>query len=445
MMLSKRLELGATFRLAVPVIIGQLGHVSMGIVDSVMVGRLGTVPLAAAALANSLVFLILVFGLGVSMGITPLVAMADGAGDYKKGGRVLQQGLRVCIAVGFLLMLVTAWLALLLPYMKQQPGVEALAGDYLQVVGISILPIMFFQAYRQFSEGVSLMWPPMAMILGANVLNVFFNWLFIFGHWGIPPMGLMGAGLSTLLNRLFIAFGLMAYVHWAHSYRKYMPRRFWGAEDWNCIRSILTLGLPSGSQFFFETAAFSGGAVMIGWLGAGALAAHQIALSAAAVSYMFAIGVSAAASVRVGKEMGRGDMAAVRRAGFSGFVLAAGIMASFGVLFVVVRHIIPTFYIDDRSVIELASSLMIIGALFQVSDGIQVTGLGVLRGMSDVKSPTIITFIAYWVIGLPSGYIMAFPLGLGVHGMWLGFVVGLTTSAGLLTRRFLRRSRVSVN
>lgn len=444
-MMTKRLELGSTFRLAVPVIIGQLGHVSMGIVDNVMVGRLGTVPLAAGALANSLAFLVLVFGLGVSMGVTPLVAMADGAGDYKKAGRVLQQGLRVCIAVGFLLMLVTVWLALLIPYMKQEFEVAELAVDYLQVVGLSILPIMFFQAYRQFSEGLSQMWPPMVMVLVANVLNVLFNWVFIFGHWGFPALGLMGAGLSTFMNRVIMALAMMAYVRWAHSYRKYISRRFFGAQDWTCIRRILKLGLPSGSQFFFETAAFSGAAVMIGWLGAGPLAAHQIALSAAAVSYMFAVGISAAASVRVGKEMGRNDMAAVRRAGFSGFALAAGIMASFGVVFVLVRHVFPTYYIDDPAVIQLASSLMIIGALFQVSDGTQVTALGALRGMSDVKSPTVITFVAYWVIGLPSGYIMAFPLGWGVHGMWLGFVIGLTTSAGLLARRFRRLSRVSVD
>ncbi len=426
-----------------PVIIGQLGHILMGIVDSVMVGRLGTVPLAAAALANSLVFLILVFGLGVSMGITPLVAMADGAGDFKKGGRVLQQGVRVCVVTGLVLVLATVGLSFLIPQLKQQPGVEALAMEYLQVLGVSILPIMWFQSYRQFSEGVSQMWAPMVVTLLANVLNAIGNWVFIFGHWGVPAMGLLGAGFSTLLNRIFMAVAMMMYVQSSHRYRKYLGSRLLGAVDMKCIRSILKLGLPSGFQFFFETGAFSGAAVMIGWLGAGSLAAHHIALSAAAVSYMFAIGISAAASVRVGKEMGRGDMPAVRRAGFSGFVLAAGIMASFGMVFVLVRHVFPTFYIDERSVVELASSLMIIGALFQVSDGIQATGLGVLRGMSDVKSPTIITFVAYWVIGLPSGYIMAFPLGWGVHGMWLGFVVGLTTSAGLLARRFYRRSRAS--
>jgi multidrug resistance protein, MATE family len=282
--------------------------------------------------------------------------------------------------------------------------------------------------------------------LGANLFNVFFNWVFIHGHLGFPAMGLTGAGLSTLLTRVVMTVVLIIYVHRAHVYRNYRvpifskPMGF----DWKMIRNLIRIGVGTGLQYFFEVGAFSGAAVMIGWMGAEYLAAHQIALSAASFSFMFAIGISSAASIRVGKAKGERNPVEMRRAGFSAFIMAVLIMFAFGVVFVLFRFTIPRFFISDTVVIQMAGSLLIIAALFQVSDGLQSTGLGVLRGMGDVRVPTMATFASYWIIGLPGGYVLGFVLGLKVWGVWIGLLLGLTSSAIILTTRFHLKTKANI-
>ncbi len=434
-------DIRVTFRLAYPVMIGQLGHMMMGVVDSIMVGRLGPTPLAAAALANSLFFLILVIGLGITYAITPLVAMAVGRQRPGECGTVLRQGLLVCLVTAGVLALVILGISRLLPWLNQPAGVTAAVPPYLRILGLSIVPVMVFQVYRQFSEGVSQMIPPMIITIAANVVNAFFNWILIFGHFGLPAMGLVGSGWSTLISRCCMAVALVVFVLKARRYRVYHPDFHYRTVDWSIIRRLLKLGLGSGFQNFFEVGAFAGAAVMIGWLGTDALAAHQIALNLAALTFMCAVGVSAASSIRVGNAMGMKDRQAVRRAGFAALVSAGGMMMIFGVLFVLLRHVLPTLYIDNPRVIEIAASLLIVAALFQMSDGIQVAGLGILRGMEDAKIPTLITFAAYWVIGLPGGYLLGFRLGWGVQGVWVGLMLSLTASAIMLSWRFARNVR----
>lgn len=438
-----RSEIRTTLKLAVPVIAGQLGQVMMGIVDSLMVGRLGAAPLAAASLSNSIFFLVLVVGIGVSQALTPLVAQSVGAKQPGNCGILLRQGLLVCFAAGLILAAITFGAAGLIPLLNQPEPVVPLAMVYLRIMGISIIPIMIFQAYRQYSEGLSIMWPAMILTLGANALNVVLNWIFIYGHLGFPAMGLKGAGFSTLGTRVVMAIILMAYVWKSRKYKTfYLPVFVFPFKlHWQKISAIIRIGVATGFQYFFEVGAFTGAAVLIGWMGASSLAAHQIALSAAAFSFMFAVGVSAAAAVRVGKAQGENNREGIRKAGFSALILSVLIMTVFAGLFVIFRFIIPRFFIADPGVISLASSLLIIAALFQVSDGLQCVALGALRGMSDVKIPTIATFISYWIIGLPAGYVLAFPLGLKVWGIWIGLSLGLTVSALLLTTRFHLKTR----
>lgn len=436
-------ELRITLKLAVPVIIGQLGQVMMGIVDSLMVGKLGSVPLAAASLTNSIFFLILVVGIGISQAITPLVAESMGAKNPGKCGQWLQQGLLVCLTGGIILAAITMVTAGLIPFLNQPPDVTPLAMIYLRIMGLSVIPIMLFQAFRQYSEGLSIMWPAMIITLAANGLNVFLNWIFIFGHLGFPAMGLEGAGYSTLGTRTIMVLVMLTYILKARRYKAYRLPLFTLRYhiDWRMLGEIIRIGVATGFQYFFEVGAFSGAAVIIGWMGADALASHQIALSAAAFSFMFAIGIASAAAIRVGKAKGEKDRRGIRKAGAAAFFLGATIMASFAVIFILFRYTIPRFFIQQPDVIELAASLLIISALFQVSDGLQCVGLGALRGMADVKIPTIATFVSYWVIGLPAGYLLGIPLGLEVQGVWIGLLLGLTSSALILTSRFYFKTR----
>ncbi|MBN2430808.1 MAG: MATE family efflux transporter [Acidobacteria bacterium] len=443
--LSIRREIGRTLHLAYPVIIGQLGHIMMGVVDSLMVGRLGPTPLAAASLANGLFFLILVLGLGISYAITPLVAMAEGAARPRECGVVLRQGLVVGLGAGGVLAVLTFGISWLIPHLQQPPAVTAEAVDYIRILGYSVLPIMLFQVYRQFSEGVSHTVPPMAITLAANLSNIFCNWILIYGHLGMPALGLRGAGWATFITRSLMALAMVWYVRSARRYAVFDPTLHYRRLDPVIIRRLLRIGLGSGFQHFFEVGAFSGAAIMIGWLGTEPLAAHQIALSMAATTFMFAVGISAAAAIRVGNAVGRQSVAATRSAGFSAILLSAGVMTFFGLIFVAFRRVLPTLFIDNTRVVEIAAALLVVAALFQMSDGTQAAGLGVLRGMADVRIPTLITFIAYWLLGLPVGYALGFWVKWGVVGVWVGLALALTASAVMLTLRFHRLSRSPVH
>jgi MATE family multidrug resistance protein len=270
-------EIYATLKLALPVIIGQLGHIMMGVEDSLMVGHMGAVPLAASSLANGLFFLVLVVGLGITIAVTPLVAKEVGAQRDKNCGKVLQQGIRLSIISAFVLAGVVLLVSLLIQYMNSPHDVAVEAKSYLQILGISIFPVMIFQAYRQFSEGLSLMWPVMVITLVANGFNIFLNWIFIYGNLGFPELGLMGAGFSTFGTRIFMAAVMIWYILTSRNYRKYLSTGWLGALNWPFFRSLVKIGTASGFQYFFESSSFSGAAIMIGWLGANSLAAHQIA------------------------------------------------------------------------------------------------------------------------------------------------------------------------
>ncbi len=431
----------STVQLAYPVIIGQLGIIMMGVVDSLMVGKLGAAPLAAAALGNSLTFIVLIIGIGVSMAVTPLVAIAVGAHKFEDCGIYFRQSLLVNTIFSILLAVLIFFAADLIQYFDQPLDVQFQAGSYMRILGFSSLPLMLFQTYKQFIEGLSIMRPAMIIALLANIINAFTNWLLIFGNWGFPELGLDGAGWATFASRGFMAAAIMLFVMNTKFFRQYDVSFHFKSINWSVIKKILSLGLPSGFQYFFEVGAFSFAVVMVGWLGTVQQAAHQIAINLASISFMAVLGISVAGSIRVGNAVGKKDIEGTRQAGFTASLLGAAVMTFAGIIFVLLRDFLPTLYVSDETVISYASSLLIIAALFQISDGMQAVGIGILRGLTDVKIPTAITFIAYWIVGLPVGYLLGFNFELGVQGVWIGLLLGLTTSAILLTLRFNVRSK----
>jgi MATE family multidrug resistance protein len=432
----------STFNLAVPIVIGQVGHVMMGFVDSAIVGHVSPVNLAAASLANGFFMIILVFGLGITFVISPLVSMAAGAGNRSESSQIVNNGFFVNLCVGILLSGINYFASALITFMHQPPEVTALAIPYCRLIGVTAIPVMLFQNYRQFLEGLSIMRPAMYVTLGANVINALANYIFVFGKLGLPAMGLQGSGIATFSARTSMAIVMICFVFKSKRCSEFQLNPFKEKLDFKIIRKILRLGLGSGFQYFFEVACFTFAAYMAGWLGAFPLAAHQIALSMASITYMAVAGISAAGAIRVSGAIGAGNRLEARRAGFSAIGLAFTYMLGTAMLLILLKGYIPYLYVNEPVVIAIASKLLFIAALFQIFDGIQATGIGVLRGLTDVKIPTIITFIAYWIIGIPLGYFLCFIMKLGVQGIWIGLLIGLATSAFLLFTRFSRISRV---
>ena len=435
----------STIQLAYPVIVGQLGIIMMGVVDSLMVGKIGASSLAAASLGNGMTFIILIIGIGVSLAVTPLVAIAVGAGKFEDCGIYFRQSLLVNSILSVIIAGLIYFLADFIKYFNQPVEVQNQAISYIRIIGFSSVPLLLFQTYKQFIEGLSIMLPAMIIALLANLVNVFVNWVLIFGNLGFPALALDGAGWATFASRVFMALALMGYVMKNNRFKQYDVSFHFKSINRPVIKKILSLGLPSGIQYFFEVGAFSFAVVMVGWLGTKQQAAHQIAINLASISFMAVLGISVAGSIRVGNAVGMRDISETRRAGFTASLLGASVMLVSGLIFILFRNFLPTLYINDQEVISYASSLLIIAALFQLSDGTQAVGIGILRGLTDVKIPTAITFIAYWIVGLPVGYLLGFTFGLNVQGIWIGLLLGLTTSAILLTLRFNSRSKHLVN
>jgi MATE family multidrug resistance protein len=433
-----------TLFLALPVCFSQLGHILVGFVDTAMVGRIdgiGSRAQAAMNITNSVYTLVLVFGLGISFGLTPLVAAADGA---KKPGRItelLRNAFLVNTAIGLLLFILLLFASPLLHYLKQDPGVVEIAIPFMNVMIFSLVPLSLYSTCKQFAEGLSDTRLAMLISLSGNLMNVLLNYILIFGHWGFKPMGVMGACWGSFYARVFMAIAMLAYIWFKPSYRKY--RDAFRMKDFSVptMKEILGTGIPTGLQWVFEVGAFSVAGLMAGTLSVEKQAAHQVALTIAACTYMFASGLSAAVSVRTGNELGRKNKIEMRKAGFTGFIMVTVFMLSCALLFITCRHGLVSLLSQDPQVLEAASGLLIIAAMFQLSDGLQVIGLGALRGMNDTKFPTVLTLIAYWGVGLPCSYLLGLRFGFGLSGIWYGFVIGLSFSAIGLLWRFERVSR----
>jgi len=433
------------FLLAYPVMLSMLGQVMTGVADSVMVGWTGATPLAAASFANIFFTMVLFFGVGISYAITPLVAQAEGAGDSHKIIDVLKNGTLINMLTGVLLAALIFAVEPLMPFLGQPADVVALGVPYLSILAMSLIPTMIFQTYRQFAEGLHRTRAAMIIVILSNLINIALNYVLIFGKYGFPALGLNGAGWATLIARVVMGISMMLYVLYGKRFRDFRAGFSPGGYSRALISKMLHIGLPAGTQFIFEAGAFGFSALMMGWLGTTALAAHQIAINLATISYMTTSGLGAAATVRVGYFLGQHDRANLRSSAFTMITMAVVVMAAWALVFIFGRYLLPSLYIDDPAVIALTSSLLIIGAFFQLSDGIQVVTAGALRGLQDVKIPSALIFVAYWIIALPVGYWLTFHFDYGPSGIWFGLLIGLTiTAAAMIFRFFHLSSRILV-
>ncbi|MFC6858712.1 MATE family efflux transporter [Zunongwangia atlantica] len=429
-------EFRKNLNIAYPVMLGQLGHVLVGLADNLMVGRLGAAPLAAVSLGNSLVFIALSLGIGFSFAITPLIAEADGSGDIEKGRSYFHHGIILCGINGILLFLLLLLAKPLLYYLDQPPEVVEYAIPYLEIVAFSMLPLMIFQAYKQFADGLSQTKYSMYATILSNVVNVFFNYILIYGIWVFPELGLEGAAIGTLISRFF-----MLWFIWEILRRKskFKPYFVWSKKELfktDIFKKILNLGFPTALQMFFEVAIFTATVFLAGLLGTNPQAANQIALNLASMTFMIAVGLGVTATIRVGNQKGLHHYKELRRIAMSVFLLVFIIEAIFAVGFILLKDWLPTFYIDNVEVVLLSAQLLIVAALFQLSDGMQVVILGALRGLQDVKVPTAICFVAYWIIGFPVSWYFGKAGNMGSMGIWMGLLAGLTASALMLYFRF---------
>ncbi len=421
--------------------LGQLGHVMVGLVDNLMIGRLGAAPLAAVSLGNAMVFIAMSMGIGFSFAITPLIAEADGAEDLEGGRSYFHHGLILSTINGLLLFLLLLVAKPVLYYMDQPQEVVELAIPYLNIVALSMLPLMAFQAFKQFADGLSQTRYAMYATILANVVNVVFNYLLIYGIWIFPRLELEGAAWGTLISRFFMLWFVWEILRRKKKFIEYFK---WSKKEmikWSIFKRLLSLGLPTALQMLFEVAIFTATVFLAGNLGTNPQAANQIALNLASMTFMIAVGLGVTATIRVGNQVGLKAYRELRRISFSIFFLVFLIMAVFALLFILLKDILPGFYIDNFEVVSLAAQLLIIAAIFQLSDGMQVVILGALRGLQDVKIPTLICFIAYWIIGFPVSYYFGQEDKMGSMGIWLGLLAGLTSSAILLYFRFNYLSR----
>lgn len=425
-------------RLAIPISAGYVGQMLMGVADTIMVGHVSTLALAACAFANNVLVVAAVAGFGVLTAVSVRVSHAYGSGHAPAMARAFHAGSGLAVAGGVAAALLIHALYPLLHFLGQAPGVVEEARGYLLIIGWSLLPAWITASARNYLDAQSHPWPSFWIMLGGVLLNVLLNWILIFGHLGMPALGLFGAGLATLLSRIITAAVLLGFIY-AGRWRPCEPMRFgraWWGEQW----AMLRLGVPAGLQLSCETTALATAAMLIGLLGAAPLAAHQIAMTCASTTYMFPLGIAMAATVRVAQATGAGDRHLLRPIAAGAWGTGIVVMAVFAALFLIASTPIASAFVRDPAVIGLAAPLLMIAGIFQLVDGVQVVGTGLLRGLRDTRGPMLITMAAYWLVALPLGAWLAFHGGMGARGIWIGFASGLAVAAALLVRRFFSRT-----
>lgn len=431
--------------LALPIVFSNLGHMLTALADTVMIGQLGAGPLAAASFAANVFAVMLVAGIGLTLGVTPLASAALAKGEYDRLNGLFITCMILYTGSAFLVSSLFIAGAQWLSLFNQPPDVTQAAIPYFRLLLISLIPLMVYQGAKQTVEGLSLTKVAMFVSVGANLLNVALNYVFIFGKLGVPALGLNGAGWATILARLVMAMAMLAYVLWPSIRQRYRLTLTVGFPFRQNVMRLFRIGIPIGMQMLFEVSAFSGATLIVGLIGAKSLAAHQIALTITSVTYMAANGLAAASTVTVSDWLSRGYGRRARKAGFSMYHINGLFMGFCGLLLVSLRHWLPGLFIDDPAVLAVAPTLLLIAAIFQLSDGFQVTGQSALRGLADVRIPTMITFMAYWIVGLPLGYGLGISLEWGVMGVWVGLSAGLSVAAILLTVRFHLKTRAAVS
>ena len=426
-------------KVALPVMLTQLGASLVGFFDSIMVGHYATVDLAAVSFSNAIFFTVMVFAMGALMGITPLVGIQVGelaqTTDnknfiYKRIASLFQNGILFTVLLSAIMLILLSVCIPFLDRFGQDPEVIEVARPYYILIVISLVPFLFFSFFKQFLEGLGNTMVAMVITLLMNGLNILLNWAFIYGNWGLEAMGATGAGLGSLISRIGMPLCFWVVMAFHKEWKQYLSIA-WNRFSWQRICELAKIGFPIGGQTLLETFLFTASFVIIGWISKEALAAHQVANQIADMTFMLALGIGSATTIRVSHQLGEGNILGVRM-----------MMNTIGaVLMISLRNYIPMLFTEDQEVIAIASQLIIIAGLFQYADGLQAVGAAMLRGITDVKVPMIIAFVAYIVVGLSVGLLCAFPLHLGAVGIWIGFICGLALAAICFHIRFRRKVR----
>ncbi|MFD0793859.1 MATE family efflux transporter [Mucilaginibacter litoreus] len=427
-----------SLKLAIPVVVSQIGHTLVQLSDTIIVGQFaGTNALAGISLSISIFLVPLAIGLGISYGITPLIAQHNGRNNFAECGKLLSNSLLLNLVTSIVLFAVVySGMALLVDKLDQSPAVVAQAKPFMFLLSLSIIPLMVFDAFKQFAQGLGFTKQAMYITIVGNILNILLGIILVKGMFGIRPMGIRGVGISTLVDRCLMAIAMGIYVLRSPSFKKFLEELKLRSITFISLKQLLAIGMPVALQSTFELSAFGGASILIGTIGAVPQAAHQIAISLASMTYMMASGISSAAAIRSGNYYGAGNHYELRLSAISNYHIVIVFMFSTALIFTVFNQWLPWLYTSDKAVIHIASQLLMVAALFQLFDGTQVVGLGILRGMGDVNKPTLITFISYWIIGLPIAYLLGIFLKLGVIGVWFGLVSGLMASSVMLFVRF---------
>lgn len=426
-------------RVALPVMLTQFGSALVGMFDSIMVGHYGTADLAAVSFSNAIFFMVMVFAMGALMGITPLIGIEIGKHDEEGPRRIASYFQNGIYFTALLSVVMVVLLSSVLPFLDklgQDPEVIEAARPYYIYIVLSIVPFLFFFLQKQFLEGLGNTFVAMIITIACNLLNILFNWIFIFGHCGAPAMGAAGAGLATLISRLTMPFCFLAVIYLKRDWRRYLQMFSRTMASWKTIWRLLKIGAPIGVQSLSETFVFASSYVLIGWLSKEALAAHQVSNQIANLTFMLAQGIGAATTIRVSHQLGTGNLYAVRMASRASIHLCLLMNTIGATLMVSLCSYIPYIFTEDPVVIEMAKPLILIAGLFQYADGMQCVGAAMLRGITDVKIPMVISFVSYVLITLPIGALLMFVCDMGAIGMWIGFIIGLFIAAILFHWRF---------
>ena len=422
----------------------QLGASLVGLFDSIMVGHYATVDLAAVSFSNALFFTVMVFAMGALMGLTPLVGievgkMSDETEHFKIQSRLtslFQNGALFTILLSIFTLFLLGGCIPFLHCFGQDPAVVEVARPYYTLIVLSIIPFLFFTFFKQFLEGLGNTSVAMVITLAMNALNIFLNWLFIYGNWGCPELGATGAGIGSLVARIGMPICFFAAMYFRREWKGYIRSIRTRAFRLSTIKELSKIGFPIGIQTLMETIAFTAAFVFIGWISKEALAAHQIANQICDMTFMVILGIGSATTIRVSHQLGANNLHGVRMASHASIHLVLVINAIGAALMIGLRHQIPLLFTEDQEVITIASKLVVLAGMLQLADGLQVVAASMLRGITDVKVPMIIAVISYTIICISVGLTLAFPMGMGAEGIWIGFVIGLSTAAVCLHLRF---------
>jgi MATE family multidrug resistance protein len=434
-------ELGALTQLAVPVVLSELGWMAQSVVDTIMVGRLGPAAIGAVAVGNAVFYTPSLFGIGLLLGLDPLVAQAYGRKDFDDCHRWLAQGIYLAVAVTPVLMILIACASFAYIRVGITPEVAIPAASYLRMLNWSLLPLLIYGASRRYLQGVGQVRVITITYIVANLLNWGGNWALIYGHLGFPAMGVTGSALSTVIARIGMAIALVGFA-WRYERQRGHPLfKHWAGPQWDRIKQLSRLGLPAAGQIILEVGAWNAATLSAGWLSPVALATHQIAINYASVTYMVPLGISAAAAVAVGHAVGAGDKARARRAGWLSLALGCSFMLLAGIVFFVAPKPLIELFTHDPRVLAVGPSLLWIAAAFQVFDAVQTVCTGALRGLGETRAPMVANFVGYWILGLPLGLILCFILKWGIYGMWIGLTLALIVISSILLRRWYQASQ----